>query len=210
MTNTFKNKSDLHIARKLWHFLGVLAIIIFFNILSRQQALITMSLVTVTLVSFDVLRQISPAANKLALVIMGPFIRESERNSYAGTTFLLIAALIVIFLFPPNIANLALLFLAIADPVASFFGILFGKDKIINHKTLQGSIAAFVCCFIISISYYFYFNIMTERLMLVSILSGLVGALAELIPIGKIDDNFTLPLISASLLWCIFNFFGGF
>ncbi len=210
MTNTFKNKSDLHLARKLWHFLGVMFLLIIFNYFSRQNALLILGLLTVVLVSLDVLRQMFPAINNVALKVMGPFIRESERNSYAGTTFLLTAALIVVFFFPPNVANLSLLFLAVADPVASFFGILYGKDKIINNKTLQGSVAAFVSCFIISFSFYFYFNIMTERLLMVSILSALVGASAELIPIGKIDDNFTLPILSASLLWCIFNFFGGF
>jgi len=210
MTNTFKNKSDLHLARKLWHFIGVMVIIVFFNILNRQNALLALSFFTALFVSLDVLRQMYPALNNLALKAMGPFIRESERNSYAGTTFLLTAALIVIFFFPPNVANLALLFLAIADPVASFFGILYGKDKIVNNKTLQGTLAAFASCFLISISFYFYFNIMTERLLMVSILSALVGASAELIPIGKIDDNFTLPILSSCLLWCIFYFFGGF
>jgi dolichol kinase len=42
------------------------------------------------------------------------------------------------------------------------------------------------------------------------LLAGLVGAFAELIPIGKLDDNLTLPLMSAVGLSILFYFFGFF
>ncbi len=210
MSKTFKSKSDLHLARKIWHFLGVLLIVVLFNHLHRAESLALLTFFTVLFVTVDVLRQKNETLNTFALKLLGPFIRESERNSLAGTTYLLTASLIVISIFPKSIALLTLLFLALADPIASFFGIVYGKDKLINHKTLQGSLAAFVTCFIISISFYYSQNLMTERLLLVSILSALIGTLSELIPIGKLDDNFTLPLLSSSLLWVVFYFLGGF
>ena len=51
---------------------------------------------------------------------------------------------------------------------------------------------------------------MTERLFLVSMVSGLIGAFSELIPIGKLDDNFSFPILTAILLYGTFILFGGF
>lgn len=51
---------------------------------------------------------------------------------------------------------------------------------------------------------------MIDRILIVSILSGLIGAFAELIPIFKLDDNFTFPVVSSIGLWLLFYLFGGF
>ena len=50
---------------------------------------------------------------------------------------------------------------------------------------------------------------MTDRLVLVTIVSGFIGMIAELIPVGKLDDNLSFPIICASLLWGVFTLFGG-
>ncbi len=56
------------------------------------------------------------------------------------------AGVIVAFIFPHDVTILTLLFLAFADPLASYFGIKYGKDKIFGHKSVQGSLAAFIIC----------------------------------------------------------------
>ena len=118
MEKKLKKRSDLHIARKIWHILGVLVIIVSFMNLSRFQSLVTLSFFTLLFVGFDVLRLQYSFLNKIALAVMAPFIREQERNSLAGTTYLLTSSLLVIWLFPKNIALLSLVFLAFADPLA--------------------------------------------------------------------------------------------
>ena len=109
-----------------------------------------------------------------------------------------------------HIVNLALLFLALADPIASYFGIRFGKDKLFGRKSLQGSIAAFFACTLTSMVYYVAHRLMLDRLLIVGILSGLAGAAAEALPVGPLDDNLVLPVLSSAQLWIIFYVFGGF
>ena len=75
-------------------------------------------------------------------------------------------------------------------------------------KSIQGTIAAFVVCAVATFSFIVYYNYLSERVIVVSLIAGLIGALAELIPIGKLDDNFTLPLLSAIGLSLLFFFFG--
>ena len=51
---------------------------------------------------------------------------------------------------------------------------------------------------------------MINRLLIVGILSGFAGAISEAFPVGQLDDNLVLPVLSALQLWLIFYIFGGF
>ena len=42
-------------------------------------------------------------------------------------------------------------------------------------------------------------DLMRERLFIVCLLSGLSGAVSELMPVGKLDDNLVFPVVSASV-----------
>ena len=205
-----KKRSDLHVPRRLWHFGGVMLIAILFATLPRVTSLKWMAFGASLIIIGDITRLLFPKINHLALNIFHPFMRESERNNLTGTTYLLIGAGITIALFPPPVALLSLFFLAISDPLASYVGILYGKDKISKNKTVQGSFAAFVSCTVISMIYFYSFDIMTERLLIGGLIAGLIGAASELITIGKLDDNMTSPILSAFFLWGLFFIFDGF
>lgn len=205
-----KSRADIHIARKVWHFLGVLFITIMYHNLSRPMALQTLTIISAFGIFLDVYRQRSEFVNKIVIKIMHPIMRDSEKSGIAGTTYLFIGTLTIVALFPPTIVTLSLLFLAIADPIASYFGIRYGKDRLFGRKSLQGSMAAFFACTLVSAGYFLVHQTMAERLLIVSLLAGLIGAIAEAIPIGNLDDNLVLPVVSSALLWVVYFFFGGF
>ena len=100
--------------------------------------------------------------------------------------------------------------LAFGDPISSIVGVLYGKDKILGNKSLQGTMAGFAICTIVAGLFYYSKGLMLERIVLVSILSGLIGAISELIPVGKMDDNFSFPILAAAMLYILFLLFGGF
>ncbi|MBC85779.1 MAG: hypothetical protein CL677_01260 [Bdellovibrionaceae bacterium] len=203
-----KCKSDLHITRKIWHFLGIITIAIFFHNLTRPAALaVTLSL-SVFLVLLDTVRLRSVAVNRVCVNLMGPVMREREKYTYSGTTALFVGVFFMVYLFPPKIVTLSLLFLAAADPLASYYGIKYGRDTLVNGKSLQGSMAAFFTCFFISLIFYLAEGLMTDRILIVSLLTGLCGAFAEMVSIGKLDDNLTFPLINSVLVWGLFSIFG--
>lgn len=205
-----KDRSDLHLARKIWHMTGVSIIAILYIILPKNLSFIALTAATLIFITADILRHKYQALNEAMVQTFSMFMRESEVNKLAGTTYLLTGVCIVVFLFPQQVVGLTLLFLAFADPIASFFGIKFGKDKLIGNKSLQGFLAAFVVCTILSASYLYFTDFLIDRIIVVSILGGLAGAIAELVPIGKMDDNLTLPVLSALALLGIFSLFGGF
>jgi len=206
---TLKARNDIHLARRIWHFCGVLAIFALYWILTPRQAVITALAVGGAMVTFDVARLFVPALNRLFTWIFGPVLRESERRRVSGVTSMLVGVALVVMLFPKPVGLLALLFVAVADPLASFFGIRYGKDKLIGDKSVQGSLAAFVACFVLALGYFLYMDLMRERLFIVCLLSGLIGAFSELVPILKLDDNFVFPVVSSLLLTGLFYIFGG-
>lgn len=204
-----KKRSDLHLARKLWHITGVFSIAVLYNTISINTSIALFAIVSGAAIILDILRQKSERFNDILVHIFKPIMRQGELNGLAGTSYLFLGVFIIVFFFPREVVTLTLLFLALGDPCASYFGIRYGKDKILGEKSLQGSVAAFIICAIAAFIYLYRQNMMNDRLVIVSVLSGLAGAMAELLPIGKLDDNLTLPVISASSLWIIFWLFGG-
>lgn len=203
-----KQRSDIHLTRKIAHCIGICFIAVVFNLVGLKAAWGLLLLVSLLIIPLDIMRQKNPGLNRATHRIFGPFMRNYETNHLSGMTYLYAGCMVLLLFRDVHIVTLTLLFLAFGDPIASFFGIRYGKDRIIGNKTLQGTMAAFVTCAIVAAVYCYFNNLMTERLLIVAPLSGLIGAVAEVAPVGKLDDNFTFPVISGALLALLFLVFG--
>lgn len=205
----FKKRSDLHLARKFWHVITVFMMFLVYHYLPTFWSGVVLILACLIFVPFDFIRKKIPALNQMAMQVFGPIVRQNEVNGIAGTTYLLIGVLVVYLFFPRTIVLMTLLYLAFADPIASYVGIKYGKDKLFRNKSLQGSAAAFFVCAGLTYFVLHYKGIMLDRIFLISILGGVIGSAAEAIPVGKLDDNFSIPVFSAIGLWLLFFIFGG-
>lgn len=205
-----KPRTDLHLARRIWHAVGVLTVTGIFVAIDRTLALGLLALASAIFISMDIYRLKAPRVNHFILRKFRLIIRDSEANAVSGISFILVGILITVFLFPKAVATLSLLFLAIGDPAASIFGILYGKDKLVGNKSLQGASAAFLICSLIAFLFYLSQQLMTERLLLAAIVSGFFGAISETIGIKKLDDNLTFPILSGFFLWGLFYLFGAY
>ncbi|MBL7545706.1 MAG: hypothetical protein JNL11_17940 [Bdellovibrionaceae bacterium] len=204
----FKKRSDLHVARKIWHITGVLALFLGYYVLPLWLSKVLILVLFLLFAGTDILRLRNKNFNLLVTHYLRPIMRQSEIGNLAGTTYLAAGVTILIFLFDPIIVQLSLIFLAFADPIASYFGIRFGREKIWGEKTLQGFLAAFVVCSICSFLFLYLHEYNLWRAVVVSFIGGLIGSLAELIPIAKLDDNLTIPVASGLGLSLIFYIFG--
>ncbi len=200
-------RTDVHLARKVWHATTVLMMALIYVKVDRKTALALLSGAMIFFVSMDFLRLRFQSLNKIVILLFHRIMRKSEVEALAGTTYLLLGVFFLVFLYPKEIVTLTLLFLALGDPIASYFGIRYGRDTLTRNKSLQGTLAAFFCCTLLACFFYTAQKLMLERILLVSLISGFVGAAAEAIPIGKLDDHLTFPLICSFLLWIIFQVF---
>ncbi len=208
-SSQLQSKSDLHVARKIWHTSGILGMIAIYQYFGTRQTWWILAGFLIFFLPLDWLRLHRPTLNRATIKVFSLVMRDHEAKSFSGLTYLLIGATILLAFFDRHILTLSLLFLAIGDPLASLVGIRFGRDRIFGSKTLQGTGAAFAACSAIAGVYFYLNGLMTERLLIVAPISGLIGATTELIPIGDLDDNLTCPVLSAVGLSILFYLYGG-
>ena len=136
--------------------------------------------------AIEVFRLNHPRTRHVFRHFFGELLRNHEDVSLLGSTYLLIACLLTIHLFPKPVAVLALLFLILGDTVAAVVGKSVGRFRLIGGKTLEGSIACFLVCFGLTL-------LMPGVPPLVGLVGALTATVFELLPI-PLDDNFRIPL----------------
>lgn len=130
--------------------------------------------------------------------VFGFMMREHEldhkRKSYSGATYVLLAAVIVIFVFPKPVAVYAFTMLIIGDSMAALVGKKFGRSKIFGlMKTWEGSLAFFLS----SLAAAWFIDSLDWP---TKILGALAATIIELLPL-PVDDNLTIPVGSALVMW---------
>ena len=199
MTQQLKLRSDLHVARKLWHITSGLLGLFIYNLAGQGPKLTAYALFALAVASFlfELSRMKFEMINFYVLKVLGPIMRESERNSFTGLPFYALGVVSSLLFFPEKMAILSVLFLIFADPIASTAGILYGKNQIVKGKSYEGFLASFLICTIITYMYFFNPSVSPIYLGLFSLIGGLMGAISELSS-TFVDDNLSIPLISGA------------
>jgi dolichol kinase len=143
----------------------------------------------------------TPWANRL-LLRAEEQVREAAMIPYA------IAVLLTILTVPKSAALVAIYTLAIADPAAAIVGIRWGRRRIAENRSLEGSLAFFVATLAIAA---LVLGMSTDAPVLTTAAAALTIALAaaacELLPL-RIDDNLTIPLFVGFTTWIVCALYG--
>jgi len=200
-------RSDLHLARKGFHMSGAMALLVpylFFG-LSRETMAASLGTALGLTMSIEYARARWEWVNGISVRVLGPVMRESEVNQLTGIPFYMASCLFAFLIFPKHIAVLSILYLAFGDPLSSFFGVLYGKNKIFPNKSLQGTLGGFFVCAFVTALYLAWQDFPPGVVLLLALLGGFCGAVAELLPLN-VDDNFAIPVVSGALMalafWC--------
>jgi len=158
------------------------------------------SLIALTLVAIaiDVIRIHEHRARRFFIRFFGELIREHERFNLLGSTYLLIAALLAVEMFPQRVAAAALGFTILGDGVAALVGRGWGRTRFFK-KSFEGAAGGLAACL-----GWGAFLAATGMLPWNVVLVGaLVASLVELLPI-PLDDNLGITLFAGyamKLLW---------
>lgn len=206
-----RERSDLHLVRKIWHIgsgLPVLYLIHKTPLGIHGTAYFLLGLASVNWI-LDILRQRSPMLNDCFVKIFGLLMRKHEYGGPTTLSYYALGIALSLLLFSPKLAILATLFLIFADPVASFVGVLFGKDKILPNKSFQGTLAAFCVCYLLSLFYGIQYVHPSVNFIIFTVVAGIIGSLSELMSV-IIDDNLAIPLFSGIGLTLLNSFLNVF
>ena len=184
--------------RRIFHVLTTAALALIALGLDREVMIIITGSLTGFAIALEVGRWRLPALNGWFQARFGVLMKQSESSQVLGSTYMAAASLIVFLFFERELAILALLYIAVGDPLAGVLGKRYGRVKI-GSKSVEGTLAFAVgagavgCALIaggLDVPYW------------VALGGAGIGALMELLP-SPLDDNLTVPPVSATLMWAL-------
>jgi dolichol kinase len=111
-----------------------------------------------------------------------------------GALYFAVGALVTVILVPVQVAVPALVTVAVLDGIATMVGVRYGKNRIFNGKSLEGTAAAIIITAVFLLPF-----LTVPGVMIVAILAGLIELLSP------IDDNLVIPVVVALLLTILPN-----
>lgn len=209
--NDLQSRHNIQIMRRIFHMFNGFAIATLYLIsFSHSQMVHLLGLFACLLYIFEQVRVNYPEAASKILPITKFMIRAEEQLKESAMVPYLMGVLLTIITFPKEIALVGIYALAFADPLSAIIGIKFGKHKISETRSIEGSAAFFICTFLCSLAVLSgYYMGMTFSVVIISFILGAACTALDLFPL-KIDDNLTIPLFTSTLLWVLTALFGIF
>lgn len=179
--------------RKAIHLTGI-SVPIFYYYFDRDLTILYASTALLSFVVFEYVRvrvhSLFPLP-KMASLIQ----RMKERTAVAANVYFCVAAVVAIYFFKEFCVVVGLSTALLSDAAAATIGTGFGRHRLKNGKSLEGTTAGALSAFFISL--------LLGSSLTLSIVLGIVFCLIDLIDLG-FDDNFIMPLlmvIVAELGW---------
>ncbi|MDP6460822.1 MAG: phosphatidate cytidylyltransferase [Gemmatimonadota bacterium] len=149
-------------------------------------------LVGVGFLIFDLMRIHHPKLRTYFGVFFGSIIRLHETRGVMGSTYLLISALLVTWLFDVHTAAAALIYLIVGDTFAAMIGKAWGRTKLFG-KSLEGFAGGFLVSFA-AVAF-----LVPEIPLEVLLAGALAASVVEILPL-PVDDNFRIPLVAGVVI----------
>lgn len=180
--------------RRAFHFIA--GSIIPLLILFLPRSLVEWILIgaSVGTIAFEVGRGMLPKANDEAVQRV-PLFKPSERYVLTGSTFFILAATLIFFIFEKQFVVLALIFLVVGDPVAALVGRWDPKLRVFG-KSLIGTAAFALSASIAGVAVAYHPDVELAWWLFAG---AVVASVAELLPL-PLDDNVVIPLAAATAM----------
>jgi dolichol kinase len=175
--------------RKLIHLAGAAFALLY--LVAPRQVVLVIALVALALtVAVEWGRQRWPLLERLFEWLIGPALRRGEESKPTTGTWSMLGIMIALFAFRREFAIPAILYAQIGDPAAEIVGRNWGRHRLPNGKSLEGSLGCFIvslavglaCCQVLPLS------------LGVVALGALVATLAEAAPLSLGDNLLMAPL----------------
>lgn len=155
---------------------------------SRGEFRVLFLLLVAAALLLDLLRIHEPRVATFFRRFFGEMIREHERFNLLGSTYLLLAALLAIEIFPRPVAAAAVGFTVLGDAFAAIVGKAWGRTRL-GRKSLEGLLGCLAAC----LAWASFLALGGHLTWPVALLGASVASLVEFLPI-PLDDNLGITL----------------
>lgn len=188
-----------NVFRSLHHASSALVVLLLLElVLDARGAVIASASFAAFAWTLEITRRWSPAWNALLMRVFGLVAHRHEAERVNSATWMSTGlALIAPFFAQPTLA-LAVVTVGLGDPAAGFVGRRFGRHKLVNGRSVEGTTAYAVVAFLAGwAALAVWHPELGARGVLAAAVAAVTGALTELF-CRDIDDNFMVPILSAS------------
>ena len=148
--------------------------------------------------SMEIGRRNSEAVNRFLMTVFGPVAHPHEAHRVNSATWYATALVILAVSFDVQCGVAGLAVLGLGDPMAALIGRRWGRTRLVNGRSLEGSLA-FVffgtIAAVLALSLW-YAELGAGPIVLLSVVAAVFGAVAELLT-RRIDDNLAIPVVGA-------------
>jgi dolichol kinase len=162
--------------------------------------------VPVTLASvcwfLEFMRRQSERWNEVLMHFFAPVAHPHERVHVNSSTWYATALSLLSLTGSPIAFASGVMTLGVGDPAAALIGRKFGRIKLVNNRTLEGTLTFAVVAFatVLAVLAIWHGEMSTSRTLAVSAAASIVGALTELFS-RRVDDNFSIPVVAGAAAW---------
>jgi dolichol kinase len=190
--------------RKGIHLLS-LAIPVAYYFISRETALAILIPIALLFGLSDAARLYIPSFGAVYRQFFGFLLRQHEtretRRRFNGATFVLVSALVCIWIFPKVIVITAFAILIISDTAAALFGRRFGRHPFRN-KTFEGT-SAFLITALAVVAVAPKVDYLAAEYAIGAV-GALLGTFVEAFSGDLIDDNLSIPISIGFIMWTLY------
>ncbi len=192
------------IIRKSIHLFSLLIPVVYYFI-SRQDALTILIPLALLFGLSDLARLTIPAVGTLYNKLFGFLLRNHEvrptNPRLNGATFVLLSAILCVWIFPKVIVITAFAILIISDTAAALIGRRFGRHPFRN-KSVEGT-TAFLVTALLVVAFAPKIDYLPVE-YLIGAVAALLGTIVEAFSGDLIDDNLAIPLSIGLLMWALY------
>lgn len=172
--------------RKLLHLFALTIPIGYYLVSNRVALIVCVGAFLVSLI-IDLSRIRNWPIQRLWIRWTAPIVRPKERSSFTGATNILASAWLCPLLFSLPAASMGMATIILGDTAAALVGRRWGRHRIRNGRTIEGSSAFLVAALLGGV-------IVPGLPFVVALMGALIGTLVEALS-RRIDDNLSVPLI---------------
>jgi dolichol kinase len=204
-STSFKaTRKNLQLPRRIFHIAnGSIIATLYLFYVEHSFVVHTIGIGVCLFYIFEQLRVKYPEYADSFSIISSYFYRAEEQLKESAMIPYAMGLLLTILSFPKIIAVIAIFTLAISDPLSAIIGIKFGKHPFLENKTYEGSGAFFITSFLcMFLPFHFVLGLVIVKNLMFCFIWALLVTAFEALP-SRVDDNLTIPLVTATLGWII-------
>lgn len=188
--------------RSTFHVLGAVLAVLFVEYAPWTIVIVIPFIIAAFFWFLEIMRRVSPKWNDFLMQLTNKINHPHERYRVNSSTWFATALFLLALTHEPIAGVAGVLVLGFGDPVAGLIGRRWGRTKLVNGRSLEGTAAFAVVSFVAVFVMFVLWHGSTplETMLAVCLVASVGGALTELFA-RRIDDNFAIPLVVGATVW---------